>query len=83
MGRIPGDSQALVTMRLENGVRALYEGAKTNAVGLNGWSREYLRAECELATLIMDHHRELPYGRPSRRAGVPCRGAGPGGGGAA
>ena len=50
-----GDSQALVTMQLENGVRALYEGAKTNAVGLNGWSREYLRAECELATLIMDH----------------------------
>ena len=50
-----GDSQALVTMQLENGVRAFYEGAKTNAVGLNGWGREYLRAECELATLIMDH----------------------------
>ena len=50
-----GDSQALVTMQLENGVRAIYEGAKTNAVGLNGWGREYLRAECERATLIMDH----------------------------
>ena len=57
-GAYQGDSQALVTMQLENGVRALYEGAKTNAVGLNGWGREYLRAECELATLIMDH-REI------------------------
>lgn len=54
-GEYGGDSQALVTMQLENGARAFYEGAKTNAVGFNGWGNEYLRAECELATLIMDH----------------------------
>ncbi len=52
-GEYKGDSQGLVTMRMQNGVRAHYEGAKTNAVGLNGWANEYIRAECELATLIL------------------------------
>jgi predicted dehydrogenase len=50
-------------MHFENGTRAFYEGAKTNAVELNGWSQEYIRAECQGGTLIMDHrHLELfPY----------------------
>jgi predicted dehydrogenase len=52
-----GPSQALVTMRFRNGSRALYEGAKANAVGLNGWTEEYIRAECELGTVICDHRR--------------------------
>jgi len=56
-GQYAGDSQALVTMQMENGRRALYEGAKTNAVGLNGWAREYIRAECEGATLILNQRR--------------------------
>lgn len=57
-GEYAGHSQALVTMRFENGTRAFYEGAKTNAVGLNGWTQEYIRAECEGATLVLDR-REL------------------------
>jgi len=66
-GEYAGDSQGLVTMRMENGVRALYEGAKTNAAGLNGWGQEYIRAESEKATLILDHRtiRRMPY-HPSR-----------------
>jgi predicted dehydrogenase len=56
-GEYAGDAQGLVTMRFENGTRALYEGAKTNAVGLNGWTQEYIRAECEGATLVMSHRR--------------------------
>lgn len=56
-GEFGGDSQALVTMHFANGVRAFYEGAKTNAVGLNGWGNEYVRAECEGATLIMSHRQ--------------------------
>ena len=50
-------------MRGENGVRATYEGAKTNAVGLNGWSQEYIRAECEGGTLILNRRRleHFPY----------------------
>ena len=52
-----GPSQALVAMRFRNGSRALYEGAKANAVGLNGWTEEYIRAECEHATVICDHRR--------------------------
>jgi predicted dehydrogenase len=56
-GEFAGDSQALVSMRFENGARGFYEGAKTNAVGLNGWGHEYVRAECEGATLILNHRQ--------------------------
>jgi len=56
-GEYQGDSQGLVLLQFENGVRATYEGAKTNAVGLNGWTNEYVRAECRDATLIMDQQR--------------------------
>lgn len=72
-GAYGGDSQGLVTMHFENGVRAFYEGAKTNAVGLNGWAQEYVRIECEHATLIMDRRRveRHPYegGRIYKREG--------------
>ncbi len=57
-GEYAGNSQGLVTMRMQNGVRAAYEGASTNAVGLYPWLDEYIRAECELGTLIM-HHRKI------------------------
>ena len=52
-----GDAQALVTMEFENGVRTTYEGSKVNAVGLDGWGREYTRAECEDATLVLGQDR--------------------------
>jgi len=72
-GEFKGDSQGLVMMQFVNGVRAVYEGAKTNAVGLNGWAHEYIRAECEQATLILgQRHLErfdcVPGGPPSYRA---------------
>lgn len=54
-GSYEGDSQGLVNMTFENGVKAFYEGAKTNAVGFNGWANEYIRAECEGASIIMDN----------------------------
>jgi predicted dehydrogenase len=59
-GEYSGDSQGIVLMSFENGVRALYEGAKTNAVGLNGWYNDYIRAECREATVILDR-RSLEY----------------------
>jgi predicted dehydrogenase len=62
-GEYGGDSQGLVTLHFGNQTRALYEGAKTNAAGLNGWAQEYIRAECEQATLILNR-REIecfPY----------------------
>ncbi len=62
-GEYGGDSQGLVTMHMENGTRATYEGAKTNANGFNWWAQEYIRAECEGATLIMDRRQveRFPY----------------------
>lgn len=57
-GAFAGDSQAHVMMQFENGVHAFYEGAMSNAVGLNGSETMYLRAECQSATLTLNH-REL------------------------
>jgi len=74
-GEFAGDSQGLVIMSFENGPRAFYEGAKTNAVGLNCWTKEYIRAECEGATLILDQRRleRLPYGHEGQGEVVPLR----------
>ena len=61
-------STALVSMEMVNGVRAFFEGSKSNATKLNGWENDYFRAECELATLELDHreitvksHLGFPY----------------------
>lgn len=58
-----GDVQANVQMRFENGSRAIWEGAKANAVTLNGWHSDYIRVECRDETLVLDD-REIvrhPY----------------------
>lgn len=66
-GEFKGDSQGLVTLHFSNGVRATYEGAKTNAVGLNGWTNEYFRAECEEASLILSQRQlECFYHNPDK-----------------
>ena len=48
-----GDPNALVTLTFEDGTHAQYEGVNTNAVTLNGWHSEYVRAECSDATAIL------------------------------
>lgn len=82
-GAFAGDSQGLVVMQMENGARAVYEGAKTNAVGLNPWGQEYIRAECEQATLILDRRhlerfsydssRQWAQGREGEGETIPLR----------
>jgi len=52
-----GDAQGFVVMNMRGGVRAVYEGANTNAHGLNDWANEYIRAECENGTIVLDHRR--------------------------
>ena len=76
-GEFAGDSQGLVTMRFENGTRAFYEGAKTNAVGLNTWGQEYIRAECEKGTLVMSRRliESFPYD-PSAQYVIKAEGQG-------
>ncbi|MCZ7544504.1 MAG: Gfo/Idh/MocA family oxidoreductase [Anaerolineae bacterium] len=56
-GEYTGDSQGLALLHFDNGARAVYEGALSNAVGLYGWTRDYFRAECEGATFVLDHRR--------------------------
>ena len=68
-GEYAGDSQALVTMVFENGSRAFFEGASTNAVGLKDWCQETIRAECELGTLVLNarHLERFPYDAMQQR----------------
>ncbi len=68
-GEYAGDSQALVTMVFENGSRAFFEGAASNAVGLHDWHGETFRAECELGTLLLKGRRleRFPYDPTKQR----------------
>jgi predicted dehydrogenase len=54
-GDFRGDSTAMVIIEMENGVHCLYEGAAANASTMDGWGNEYVRAECESGTLVLDH----------------------------
>lgn len=76
-GEYAGDSSAFVTLRFANGVRAIYEGSMTNAVGINDWTREYIRAECERATLVLNRRRLEQFTYDPRRSFV-SRGEGRG-----
>jgi len=71
-GAFAGDAQALVSLQMAGGTRAFYEGAKTNAVGLNGWGQEYIRAECEKATMILSHQKieRFDYDASRQRPGA-------------
>jgi predicted dehydrogenase len=53
-----GDTDGVVTMVFDNGVRAVYEGSSSTAVGLNDWYQEYVRVDCEFGTAILNH-REI------------------------
>lgn len=68
-GEYAGDSQALVMMQFENGSRAFFEGAASNAVGLHDWFGESFRAECELGTLALKGRRleRFPYDSTTQR----------------
>lgn len=47
-------SSCLVTMEMENGIFGTME-MSANAHKMDGWSDEYYRAECQKATVILDH----------------------------
>jgi predicted dehydrogenase len=53
-GEYKGDSCAHVLLQMKSGAHCVYEGAVTNASTLSGWGNEYIRAECEKATLELD-----------------------------
>jgi predicted dehydrogenase len=49
-----GDTDGIVVMTFENGARGVYEGSSTTAVGLNDWTREYVRVDGEAGTAILN-----------------------------
>ena len=49
-----GDTDGMVMMIFQNGVRGVYEGSSTTAVGLNDWYHEYVRVDCEEGTAILN-----------------------------
>ena len=50
-----GDTDAVVSMIFDNGVRASYEGSVSNAVGLNTFYKEYIRVDGEHGCAILNH----------------------------
>ena len=56
-GEYAGDSTALAVVEMENGIRAAYEGSKTNASTISPWEEEYWRVECRDGTLELDRRR--------------------------
>lgn len=69
-----GDTDGIVTMVFQNGVRGIYEGSSSSGTGLNDWTKEYLRIECENGTAILNN-REIeiftrqPFARQQMREG--------------
>lgn len=53
-----GDTDGVVMMTFQNGARGIYEGSSSAAVGLNDWSKEYVRVDGELGTAILNN-REI------------------------
>lgn len=50
-------ASCLVDMTMENGVQAVCEQSFINAALLNEWGQDYIRAECDKATLILDNRK--------------------------
>jgi predicted dehydrogenase len=58
-----GHTNVLAVLEFADGTRAQYEAATATAATLTGWANEYIRAECEFATLVLDRRevRRYPY----------------------
>ena len=56
-GEFKGDTSALVTIEMENGVHCLYEGTVVAAASTNPWGFEQVRAECEKGSIDLDNRR--------------------------
>jgi hypothetical protein len=56
-GDYKGDTSALVTFEMENGVRCLYEGSVVASASLHPWGRELVRAECEGCSIQVENQR--------------------------
>jgi predicted dehydrogenase len=54
-----GESSATYVMKMANGLFAHYEGNCSEAGKLNGWHREYYRAECEAGALVIDNDNQI------------------------
>lgn len=55
-GRFIGMS-GFAMLEMQNGVRAQLEESFANGSTMDGWSDEYLRAECTDATIVADHRK--------------------------
>ena len=49
-----GDTDGIVMMTFANGARGVYEGSSSAAVGLNDWTREYVRVDGEEGTAVLN-----------------------------
>lgn len=64
-------ASGLVILEMEDGTRAVLEESFANGSDMDGWSDEYLRAECDYATIVADHRKvtvksDMGYPYPKR-----------------
>jgi predicted dehydrogenase len=67
-----GDTDGIVMMTFLNGARGVYEGSSSAAVGLNDWTKEYVRVDCEFGTAILNN-REIEIFNRSDLVRQRCR----------
>jgi len=53
----PDSDCFLAVMEMENGIKILCEQSMTNATRRNDWGNDYIRAECEHATVVLDNRK--------------------------
>lgn len=68
-GAYVGDCNAFVTLTFDDGTHAMYEGAKTNAIGMNCWAHEYIRTESKEATHVLDSRELTRYDHDPSESG--------------
>lgn len=73
-------NSAFAQVEMENGVQCFVEHSHANATELNGWGKEFYRAECAQGTLVLDRdeltaYNQLGHPQPAR-AEVPLLDAG-------
>lgn len=65
-----GECVALYVLRMENGVRACYEGNCLEAGAQNSWHQEFYRVECEHGAVAVDRDGVVRVTRHTPGAGV-------------
>ncbi|TVR50693.1 MAG: gfo/Idh/MocA family oxidoreductase [Puniceicoccaceae bacterium] len=69
-----GNANAVVSMTMDNGARAVLEGSWTLRAVTHSWRNEYIRADGSEGSLLLDHRRiQILRGREESESGLAVR----------